>query len=122
MIHEEEEDTGPLPPIFLSYQWGHQPHVKLLRRHLEAAGYRCWMDLGQMGGGDKLFAKIDTGMRAAAVIICCVTEKYAKSDNCNREVSYCNTTSPQTWYIHMVCRHNVTVAINVQILQGELLS
>ena len=84
VIQEEEEDTGPLPPIFLSYQWGHQPHVKLLRRHLEAAGYHCWMDLGQMGGGDKLFAKVDTMMRAAAVIICCVTEKYAKSANCNK--------------------------------------
>lgn len=40
-----------------------------------------------MGGGDKLFAKIDTGIRAAKVIICCVTEKYAESPNCNREVT-----------------------------------
>ena len=40
-----------------------------------------------MGGGDKLFEKIDTGIRAAKVIICCVSEKYAKSPNCNREVT-----------------------------------
>ena len=39
-----------------------------------------------MGGGDKLFEKIDQGIRAAKVIICCVSEKYAKSPNCNREV------------------------------------
>ena len=39
-----------------------------------------------MGGGDKLFEKIDSGIRAAKVIICCVSEKYAKSPNCNREV------------------------------------
>ena len=46
-----------------------------------------WMDIGQMGGGDKLFEKIDQGIRAAKVIVCCVSEKYAKSPNCNREVS-----------------------------------
>ena len=40
-----------------------------------------------MGGGDKLFEKIDSGIRAAKVVICCVSEKYAKSPNCNREVS-----------------------------------
>ena len=57
------------------------------------------MDIGQMGGGDKLFAKIDQGIRAAKVVICCVSEKYAESPNCNREVSqehmYCQVGAIQ---------------------------
>ncbi|CAG2243082.1 unnamed protein product [Mytilus edulis] len=83
---EEVEYTSP-PAVFLSYQWGHQDEVKLIRNHLQMAGYECWMDIGQMGGGDKLFEKIDNGIRGAKVIICCVSEKYAKSPNCNREVN-----------------------------------
>ncbi|XP_076104784.1 uncharacterized protein LOC143073258 isoform X2 [Mytilus galloprovincialis] len=83
---EEVEYTSP-PAVFLSYQWGHQEEVKLIRNHLQMAGYECWMDIGQMGGGDKLFEKIDNGIRGAKVIICCVSEKYAKSPNCNREVN-----------------------------------
>ncbi|XP_069127352.1 uncharacterized protein [Argopecten irradians] len=86
VVEEPTEYTKP-PPIFLSYQWGHQNEVKLLRQHLLMAGYECWMDVGQMGGGDKLFEKIDNGIRGSKVIICCVSEKYAKSPNCNREVN-----------------------------------
>ena len=84
---DEPVDYPEPPEIFLSYQWGHQNEVKLICRHLEMAGYKCWMDIGQMGGGDKLFEKIDSGIRGAKVVISCVTEKYAKSPNCNREVS-----------------------------------
>ena len=74
------------PDIFLSYQWGHQAEVRLLRQHLEMAGFSVWMDVGQMGGGDKLMEKIDAGIRGAKVVLCCVTSKYAKSPNCSREV------------------------------------
>lgn len=86
VVADEPVDYPEPPEIFLSYQWGHQNEVKLICRHLEMAGYKCWMDIGQMGGGDKLFEKIDSGIRAAKIVISCVTEKYAKSPNCNREV------------------------------------
>ena len=87
VISNDDGDPPTPPPIFLSYQWGHQDEVKLLRRHLGLSGYASWMDIGQMGGGDKLFAKIDAGIRAAKVVVCCVTRKYAESPNCNREAS-----------------------------------
>ncbi|CAF3498130.1 unnamed protein product [Rotaria socialis] len=75
-----------LPPVFLSYQWGTQKAVTTLKQNLEEAGYACWMDIGQMGGGDKLFAKIDAGIRGAKVIVCCMNSAYVESDNCSREV------------------------------------
>ena len=86
VIEDEEFEYASPPPVFISYQWGFQNEVKLLKHHLNMAGYECWLDVGQMGGGDKLFAKIDNGIRGAKIVICCVTEKYAQSPNCNREV------------------------------------
>ncbi|CAF2614744.1 unnamed protein product [Rotaria sp. Silwood2] len=81
-----------LLPVFLSYQWGTQVAVTILKGHLEEAGYACWMDTRQMGGGDKRFAKIDAGIRGAKVVLCCTTEVYAQSDNCSREVHLCVST------------------------------
>jgi hypothetical protein len=50
-------DIKRLPPVFLSYQWGIQPIVTTLKGRLEEAGYACWMDTGQMGGGTNYLAK-----------------------------------------------------------------
>nr|XP_054756668.1 uncharacterized protein LOC129262561 [Lytechinus pictus] len=84
------DDSGIPPTVFLSYQWDHQPEVKAIRKHLEMAGFPCWMDIGQMGGGDQLFAKINQGMRSSKVVLCMVTEKYSNSENCNKEVNLAN--------------------------------
>ena len=54
-------------PVFLSYQWDLQDTVKRLKSRIEESGIQCWMDIGQMGGGDALLAKIDAGVRACKV-------------------------------------------------------
>ena len=82
----EEMDAKKPPKVFLSYQWDHQGEVQALKENLERAGYSCWMDIGQMGGGDQLMAKVNEGLRAAKIVLCMCTEKYASSENCNKEV------------------------------------
>ena len=44
-----------------------QDTVKKLRAMIQETGHECWMDIGQMGGGDALYAELDAGIRAAKV-------------------------------------------------------
>ena len=118
VVEEEEVDYPSPPPVFLSYQWGHQDEVKLIRNHLQMAGYECWMDIGQMGGGDKLFEKIDNGIRGAQVVICCVSEKYAQSPNCNREVywDFLKLLDQPFYFIELTVRVFIVVIIHLIFL------
>lgn len=78
------------PLVFISYQWDSQGEVKKLRDRLGAKGYGCWMDVGQVGAGDQLYEEIDKGIRGCRVFLSCVTERYAQSRNCKREVTLAN--------------------------------
>ena len=53
--------------VFMSYQWDSQEEVNALRDKLEKAGFTCWMDIGQMGGGDMLYSRIDEAIRKSKV-------------------------------------------------------
>ena len=53
--------------MFISYQWDQQEEAVRIRSRLETAGLRCWMDVGQMGGGDLLYEKIYQGISSAKV-------------------------------------------------------
>ena len=73
--------------MFISYHWDHQEETLLLRSELERAGLRCWMDIGQVGGGDYLYNQIYRGLSGCQVVLACVTPKFAVSDSCCKEAS-----------------------------------
>ncbi|XP_071510056.1 uncharacterized protein [Diadema antillarum] len=90
VLQAQPDESEKTPVVFLSYQWDHQPEVKAIKDHLEMAGFPCWMDIGQMGGGDQLYDRINQGMRSAKVVLCIVTEKYSGSENCKTEATLAN--------------------------------
>lgn len=74
--------------IFISYQWDKQREIKQLFGKLSnELGLKCWLDINEMGGGDSLYEKIDSGLRNTSVMIACVTLKYALSANCRKEMA-----------------------------------
>ncbi|CAL1265523.1 unnamed protein product [Larinioides sclopetarius] len=77
----------PSPPVFISYQWESQESVLHLRRRIELAGFPCWMDVGNLQGGEALYGKIYEGINKAKVVLCCLTPRYVLSPLCTREMS-----------------------------------
>ena len=91
--------------VFISYQWDMQSRVEEVRRYLAAAGLTCWADIsptmargnsslstrsvastGEMGN-ETLSGQIQRTMRAASVVLSCITPKYIQSDNCMKDLA-----------------------------------
>jgi len=85
VIREEEEERES-PQVFISYQWDHQEEAIRVRQFLEEAGLSCWMDIGQMGGGDALYTRIYQGISSCRVLLCCLSPKSLVSDYCTKEI------------------------------------
>ena len=52
-------EDEPAAQVFLSYNWNVQDKVLELKRNLESMNIKCWMDTGNMVGGDDLKKEID---------------------------------------------------------------
>jgi len=73
------------PRVFLSYSWANKQITQNLKLKLTEEHLTCWMDEGQMRGGETLFAKIDEGISNASIFVACISDHYANSENCKRE-------------------------------------
>jgi hypothetical protein len=78
------------PQIIISYQWDCQRDVLSLYKQLTQLGYRIWLDIFQMGGGDSLLEKYNIVIRQSLCLLVCITPKYMKSINCQHEISLAN--------------------------------
>ena len=66
--------------IMISYQWDVQSTMIQVKNRLQAAGYKVWMDLDDMGGSTlEAMAK---AVEDSAVVLVCVSQKYKESPNC----------------------------------------
>lgn len=94
-----------------------QSRVEDIRRILQIQGITCWVDIsssmataqqagaGRMHSGlsqrssshyidtssDSLQSQIQRSMKAAGVVLCCITPKYMQSDNCIKDLTLAET-------------------------------
>jgi len=72
--------------IFISYSWADKAVVHKIVGLLEKQGLSCWIDVGEMIGGDQLFAEMDKGITSSRIFIACCSNQYTSSINCQREL------------------------------------
>lgn len=103
----EEEHTPP-PDVFLSYCWRNSQKAKeanqvkdvngsmysdprLLKDKISDLGYNVWLDIEQLTSANAdagLFGQITQGLKAAKVVVPCISDDYAKSQNCRMEFQF----------------------------------
>ncbi|XP_071953004.1 uncharacterized protein [Antedon mediterranea] len=95
---------APQPKVFISYQWDMQNKVQEIKRILEANGMPCWSDItptmtrgsssissrssliSLATSSESLQSHIQRNMKAAQIVLCCVTPRYLQSDNCAKDL------------------------------------
>ena len=66
--------------VMISYQWDVQKSMIQLKNHLQAQGYKVWMDIDEMGGST--LESMAKAVENACVVLVCVSQKYKESPNC----------------------------------------
>ncbi|XP_078577148.1 uncharacterized protein LOC144862496 [Branchiostoma floridae x Branchiostoma japonicum] len=75
-----------LPHVMISYQWDHQKILISIKKKLQAAGFKVWMDLEQMGGST--LQAMAEAVENSAVVLMAMSHMYKESPNCRTEAEY----------------------------------
>ena len=77
--------------VFISYNWKVKEKVKELYKILtEEYNLKVWLDDMQLNGGNmsSLTAELASAIKNSKIFICCLTNQYCRSQNCNLEIEY----------------------------------
>ncbi|XP_074647641.1 uncharacterized protein LOC141903425 [Tubulanus polymorphus] len=103
-ISQSKSQEAITPQVFLSYCWtnskmaveAHGLHKnelalgwgdpRALKQYLEENGISCWLDIEQ--NMTRLFEDLCEGIKKTDIIVACVSDEYAESDNCMMELRF----------------------------------
>ncbi|KAJ3089135.1 hypothetical protein HK102_007123 [Quaeritorhiza haematococci] len=72
--------------VMLSYQWDDQEKVMAIRDALRDRNLSVWMDVNEMKGN--IYRRMSEAVLNSTVVAPCLSAKYEKSANCERELNY----------------------------------
>ncbi|XP_060062845.1 uncharacterized protein LOC132543370 [Ylistrum balloti] len=97
--------SEPVGACFISYSWANSRLAvecgtkeiagalgfgdpRQLKSYLEENGIKCWLDVDQVNVNDQLLNRIAQGLSEARVVIACVSDQYAQSKICCKELRF----------------------------------
>ena len=87
-MHTEARRVAGLEKhVFVSYCWQDADMARLLATSVANHTKSSWLDVEQLKGGDGLFEAITDGIDKCDVVVCCLSDAYARSENCNKELN-----------------------------------
>ena len=80
-----------LKDVFISYEWSTKSQVMILEEKLKKMNFKVWRDERDFKTSDKpLTIKLANAIKKSKLFVCCITESYCKSYNCNLEIELAN--------------------------------
>jgi hypothetical protein len=85
------EMNEPVATCFISYSHADKPLAEALNHGLNAAGYRVWIDTGELRIGDSLLTAISGAIDQVDFLIALVSSDSVASNWCQKEISLAMT-------------------------------
>ena len=85
--------------VMISYQWDSQKQALEIAHALKELGFEIWIDVENMSGD--IYDKMAEAVEGSSVLLVCMTSKYEKSANCERELKYATEKKKKLIPLHL---------------------